>query len=79
VGNFVLDASGSGYGPVARSCEHDNEPSGSIKAGHFLTGWGTISSPRRTLFPGVNSLVARFEVTITCNLYTVRELGVCLM
>jgi hypothetical protein len=28
-----LDASGSGQGPVMRSCEHDNEPSD----GNFLT------------------------------------------
>jgi hypothetical protein len=31
-----LDASGSGYGPVADSCEHGNEPSGSIKVGEFI-------------------------------------------
>jgi hypothetical protein len=32
-----LDSSGSGEGPVAGSCEHGNETSGSIKAGNFLT------------------------------------------
>jgi hypothetical protein len=35
VGNWVwrcgLDSSGLGKGPMAGSCEHDNEPSGSIK------------------------------------------------
>jgi hypothetical protein len=31
-----LDVSGSGYGPVAGSCEHGNEPSGSIKGWEFL-------------------------------------------
>jgi hypothetical protein len=34
------DSSGSRYGPVAGSCEHCNEPSGSIKGGgggEFLT------------------------------------------
>jgi len=25
-----------GYGPVAGSCEHGNEPSGSTKGGEFL-------------------------------------------
>jgi hypothetical protein len=30
------DSTGSGQGPVAGFCEHDNEPSGSIKkAGYF--------------------------------------------
>jgi hypothetical protein len=31
-----LDASGSGQGPAADTCEHVNEPSGSIKGGEFL-------------------------------------------
>jgi hypothetical protein len=31
VGRHGLDSSGSGQGPVAGSCEHSNEPSGSIK------------------------------------------------
>jgi hypothetical protein len=31
-----MDASGSGYGPVASSREHGNELSGSVKCGHFL-------------------------------------------
>jgi hypothetical protein len=31
-----LDSSASGYGPVAGSCEHDNEPSGSMVR-NFLT------------------------------------------
>jgi hypothetical protein len=35
VGWRGLDASGSGYGPVAGSCGHGNEPSGSIKRGGF--------------------------------------------
>jgi hypothetical protein len=29
-GLFLLDSSGSGQGPVAGSCEHGNEPSGSM-------------------------------------------------
>jgi len=36
VGNFGLDSPDSGFGPVARSYEHINEPSGSIKGGEFL-------------------------------------------
>jgi hypothetical protein len=31
-----LDSSGSGQGPVAGSCEHGNEPLGSIKGEEFL-------------------------------------------
>jgi hypothetical protein len=31
-----LDSSGSGQGPVAGSCAHGNEPTGSIKGGQFL-------------------------------------------
>jgi hypothetical protein len=27
----ILEKSGSGYGPVESSCEHGNEPAGSIK------------------------------------------------
>jgi len=36
-GRCGLDASGSGYGPVAGCCEHSNEPSGYIIARNFLT------------------------------------------
>jgi hypothetical protein len=35
VGSCCLNASGSGWGPVAGSCEHGNEPSGSIKGGEL--------------------------------------------
>jgi hypothetical protein len=31
-----LESSGSGQGPVAGSCEHSNEPLGSIKCGECL-------------------------------------------
>jgi hypothetical protein len=31
-----VDASGSGQGPMAHSCEHSNKPLGSIKDGKFL-------------------------------------------
>jgi hypothetical protein len=33
MGECGLDSSGSGYGPVAGSCENGNEPWGSIKGG----------------------------------------------
>jgi len=36
VGGCILDASSSGQGPMAASCEHVNKPSGSIKGGVFL-------------------------------------------
>jgi hypothetical protein len=36
VGNYGLEASGSGQGPVASTCEHSSEPLGSIK-GNFLS------------------------------------------
>jgi hypothetical protein len=36
VGRCGLDSSGTGQGPVAVSCEHGNETSGSIKGGEFL-------------------------------------------
>jgi hypothetical protein len=36
VGNYGLDASGSGQGPVTNTFQHGNEPSGSIKGGEFL-------------------------------------------
>jgi hypothetical protein len=36
VGRRGLDASGSGLGPLVGSCEHGNEPSGSIKGGEFF-------------------------------------------
>jgi hypothetical protein len=32
-----LDSSGSGWGTVVSSCKYDNEISGSIMGGNFLT------------------------------------------
>jgi hypothetical protein len=46
----------SGQGPVAASCEHDSEPSSSIKAGKFLTSRTTINFSGRALL---------YEVTFT--------------
>jgi len=36
VGRCGLDAYGSGRGPVVDSCEHGDEPLGSIEGGEFL-------------------------------------------
>jgi hypothetical protein len=36
MGECGLDSSGSGLGPVACLCEHDNELSNSIKGDEFL-------------------------------------------
>jgi hypothetical protein len=36
MGWYGLDRSDSGYGPVEDSCEHGNEPSGSIKYWELL-------------------------------------------
>jgi hypothetical protein len=36
MGRYKLDGSGSGQGPVEGSCEHGNEPSGSIKCWEVL-------------------------------------------
>jgi hypothetical protein len=40
VGGCGLVASGSGWGPVAGSCEYDNEPLDSIKVSEFLDYMG---------------------------------------
>jgi len=37
VGGYRLAASDSGEGPVADSCEHGNEPLGSMKAVNLFT------------------------------------------
>jgi len=58
VGKRGLDSSGSGKGPVAGTCEH-NEPSGSIKCEEFFTTWVTISFSWRTLLHGVARSLAR--------------------
>jgi hypothetical protein len=49
-----MDASGPEWGPVAGSCEHTNEPLGSIESVEFLASWVTVSFSRRTLLHGVN-------------------------
>jgi hypothetical protein len=49
----VLEASGTGKGQVADSCEHGNENSGPIKAGN-LSNWVNISFSRRILLYGIS-------------------------
>jgi hypothetical protein len=36
MGSWGLESSGSGYRPVAGSCEEGNKPSGFIKSGEYL-------------------------------------------
>jgi hypothetical protein len=53
------DSAGSGQGPVAGFCEHDNESSGSIKkAGYFFTSWETISFSNNILHHWANKYYA---------------------
>jgi hypothetical protein len=42
---------------VAGSCEHGNEPSGSIKGGNVLISSVTISFSRMTLLNGISYLL----------------------
>jgi len=47
---------------LAGSCEHNNEPSGSIKGGNFLTSWVTVSFSRRTLLRSLRYIGLRFMI-----------------
>jgi hypothetical protein len=53
MGRCEVEAPGSGQKPVTGFCEHDNEPSDSIKVGEFLD-YLTISFSRRILLHGVS-------------------------
>jgi hypothetical protein len=46
---YGLDSTGSGYGPMAVSYEHCNEPSGSIKSRGFLYRLSDCQLLKRTL------------------------------
>jgi hypothetical protein len=68
---------------VAGSCEHGNEPSGSIKIGDFLLDKLTISFSGRALFHGVSfrplkhhnfSVSHRFALTKGLNVHVVHLL-----
>jgi hypothetical protein len=61
MGERVLDSSGSGQTLVTGSCERNNEPSGSINDGNFLSGWATAGISSRTQLYRVSYLI------ITCD------------
>lgn len=52
----VTSNSGSRYGPVVGSCEHDNEFSSSTKTGNFFSSSEPTSSSGKTLIHGVCNL-----------------------
>jgi hypothetical protein len=56
VGMCGLDSPASVHGPVAGSCEHGNEPSGSIKRREFLD-WLGDSLLIKTLLRAFSSLI----------------------
>jgi hypothetical protein len=49
-----LDSSGLGWDPLARSCEHDDESSGSTKGGEFLDKRDHLNDCRLLLTGCVN-------------------------
>jgi hypothetical protein len=57
MGGCGLDSSGSGKGPVARSCEHGNEPSGSVKVEGFPECPRTTGFARKAQLHGVSFLL----------------------
>jgi hypothetical protein len=68
-GGHRLDRSGSGQGHVAVFCEYDDELSGSINVGNFLSGLGRVSFSGRTLLHGVSYVcmyVAMFVYMYVC-------------
>jgi hypothetical protein len=62
---YRLDSSGLRYGPMAGSCEHESEPSDSIKGREILDQKATISFCRKTLFHGASSS-ALFNISACC-------------
>jgi len=44
-----MDSSGSEQVPVVYCCEYDDETSGSIKSGEFLTSLATVTFLRRNV------------------------------
>jgi hypothetical protein len=71
MGKCELNACGSEQGPVAGSCEHGNDPSGSIKGKEFLD-WATVSFSR-TLLHVISALVVN-----TVNSYNHIQAEICL-
>jgi hypothetical protein len=56
--NIKMNLKEEGLGPVAGSCEHDNEPSVSIKIGQFLDPVNDYPPSRKTLFLDVSRLIS---------------------
>jgi hypothetical protein len=61
-----LDSPGSGYGPVANSCEYNNKLAGFFKDGQFIE---QTSFQRRTLLHGGTYLVGH-DHNITSHLHS---------
>jgi hypothetical protein len=57
-GGCEMDSSGSGEGPVVRSCQHGNEPSGSIRGRRISRVDERLSASRSAVF----------LITATCSL-----------
>jgi hypothetical protein len=49
VGDFGLDSSGSGYGPLACPYKHSNKPLGSIEGGKFLECLSILLASKESL------------------------------
>jgi len=56
-----LDASGTGWGLLAGSCEHGSEPWGSIKGGNFSISGVIFGFSRSTVVRDVSELVINLE------------------
>jgi hypothetical protein len=56
-----LDSSGTGYGIVAGSCEHDNKYSSSIKVTNFLTSVECVNFAARNLHHGVRCHLQSYQ------------------
>jgi hypothetical protein len=58
---------------MAGSCEHGNEPYGSINCGEFID-WATVSFSRRTLLHGVKFSV--YEISRSVGLYIMKSVEI---
>ena len=61
---------------MAGCCEHDDEPSGSINAGNFLTSCGTVSFSSRTPLPR-NILCSGYALSVRNMRRRIAELARC--
>jgi hypothetical protein len=62
MGGCGLDPCDFGLGSLVGFCEHDNEPSGSIKARKYLTNRGSVSLSRRTVLHRVGMQLERLLI-----------------